>query len=163
MCRARERETARIARQKEREALETGNIVPRWWQDSSSIKNLSSPTELLALLDNPDPDLLLVVTFFTEECYSCRSLHPKLNSIAAAIAGSGVKFVKINGSDPVWQEFCSARYNLKTVPYFHFYKQGKKVSEMSASLNPQKLAQLRAEIEIQRGSHGRILFGGVSS
>lgn len=154
LCRARDREAARMSRQQERGGLATtGSIVPRWWEQDSTIVTLSSPSELLDLLDNADPNTLLVVSFFSEDCYSCRSLHPKLSSIAQAQAQAHretVKFVKINGSDPIWAEFCSERLSLKTVPYFHFYKRGKRVSAMSASLSPQKLAAFRAEIEIQR-------------
>jgi thioredoxin-like negative regulator of GroEL len=136
-----------------------GNVLPRWWADSPNIRNLSDPTELLSMLDTANPESLLVVCFYNEDCYSCRSLHPKLQSIAAATSKAGVNFVKINGSNPIWQSYCQNHFNISTVPYFHFYKQGKRVSEMSASLNPQRLAAFRAEIEIQRGAHGQIIFG----
>lgn len=152
--RAQQREQMRLKQQEQEEA------GIKWWQDSTHILNMASPAELLQVLDQASLDQLTIVCFFTEDCYSCRSLHPKLQSIAAAALKSGVRFVKINGSDPTWQSYCQSS-NIETVPYFHFYRSGKRVSGMSASLNPQKLAAFRAEIEMHKGSP--VTFGESSA
>lgn len=93
---------------------------------------------------------LLVVNFFTEDCYVCRTMHPKLKKIAGD--NPDVVFAKMNGSDealrPLFEEL-----QITKVPFFHFYRDGTAVTKMSASLNPEKLAVFRAEIAAHKNNN----------
>lgn len=135
------------ALERERQAANQSEGL-KWWQDSPYVATLPTPHALLELLDRLPASRLVVVKFFTEECYSCKSFNPKLQSIASNLPD--VTFVKINGSNPGFQAFFEAT-GIVSVPWFHFYKGGRRVASMTASLNPQRLAAFRSELAIQRG------------
>jgi thioredoxin-like negative regulator of GroEL len=90
---------------------------------------------------------LCVAKFFTEDCFSCRTLDQKFRKIAQE--NPDILFAKINGSNqdlvPLFTEL-----NVTRVPWLIFFRDGKIVSEFSISLNPEKLAQLRAELSSQK-------------
>lgn len=94
-----------------------------------------------------DRGQLLVATFFTEDCYVCKSLHPKLHKIAAS--NSDVMFVKMNGSCPSFQDLFH-ELGITQVPWFMFFRDGECVHSMSASLNPERLQAFRAHLEQHR-------------
>lgn len=75
--------------------------------------------------------------------YVCRTLHPKLKKIA--IDNPDMAILKVNGSSDALREVF-ARYHVTRVPYFKLIRGGKVRSSFSASLSPEKLALLRAEI-----------------
>jgi hypothetical protein len=87
---------------------------------------------------------LLVVNYFGEQCYACKSLYPKLCQIARD--NHDVAFVKANLTVADELRLMLEEQGHTTVPFFQLYQFGVVVSQFSASLNPQKLAVLRAEI-----------------
>jgi thiol-disulfide isomerase/thioredoxin len=87
---------------------------------------------------------LLVVNYFGEQCYACKSLYPKLAQIARD--NHDVLFVKVNLTQSDELRLLLEEQGHTTVPFFQLYQFGVVVSQFSASLNPQKLAVLRAEI-----------------
>ncbi|GAX84057.1 hypothetical protein CEUSTIGMA_g11481.t1 [Chlamydomonas eustigma] len=136
--RRQEAEERAMLRQKELQSLNSGG---KWWKDEGSVKLVSSPQQLDNLIKASAR--LVVINFFAEDCYSCKSLHPKLKKIAES--NLDVVFVKANGSNP---EFASYFHEagITAVPWFHMYRGGQLVASLSASLSPEKLATFRAHI-----------------
>ena len=62
-CRTRERD---LQLKRERGGM-------KWWQEASVIQSVDRPEDLKQRLASPG---LVVVNFFSEECYSCKTLHP---------------------------------------------------------------------------------------
>ena len=92
---------------------------------------------------------LVVVNYFGEQCYACKSLYPKLCQIARD--NHDVLFVKVNLSQAREVYMRLQEQGLSVVPLFQLYQHGAVVSQFTASLNPQKLAVLRAEIAANKG------------
>lgn len=116
-----------------------------WWEVDcpENMSNVTSLADLQFALTAHGDKGLVVLNYFAEECYACKSLQPKLRQIAAA--HSDVLFLKINGSIDEFQNFCEKR-GITRIPYFQLYRGGQIVSEFVASLRPEKLALLRGEI-----------------
>uniref|UniRef100_A0A7S3QV21 Thioredoxin domain-containing protein n=1 Tax=Dunaliella tertiolecta TaxID=3047 RepID=A0A7S3QV21_DUNTE len=95
---------------------------------------------------------LLVTKFFTEDCYVCKSLYPKMKRIASD--NPDVLWAKLNGTDatlvPIFQAM-----GIKKVPYFHMVFDGQLVSEMSVSLSTEKLSKFRAELAAHKRTQPR--------
>ena len=89
---------------------------------------------------------LAVVSFFSPECYACRSLQPKLRQIARERADRGVIFLKVNGFVDGLREYCE-REDVTRIPYFHLYRHGARVAEFSANMQPERLRFLRSQVE----------------
>lgn len=92
---------------------------------------------------------LVVVNFFAPECYACKSLQPKLRQIARD--NSDTLFVKVNGFLSELQAYCEAM-GINRIPFFHLYRNNKRVSEFTANMRPEKLALLRAEIAANKAN-----------
>eukprot|EP00878_Enallax_costatus_P000618 GHUV01000719.1.p1 GENE.GHUV01000719.1~~GHUV01000719.1.p1 ORF type:complete len:220 (+),score=45.80 GHUV01000719.1:221-880(+) len=117
-----------------------------WWEVDcpANMVNVQSLAELQALVEaETTSNKLVVVNFFAPECYACKSLQPKLRQIARD--NPDALFLKVNGLVGDLMEYVEAM-EITRIPYFHFYKNNKRVAEFSANMRPEKLALLRAEI-----------------
>lgn len=123
-------------RQEERRQTQGGL---KWWQAPSAVRELQTQEEFQAALE-ASTERLVVVKYFAEDCYSCRSFMPKLNKLAAE--HSGVEFVKLNGSQPEFQALLQQQ-GVSSAPWFHFFRGGELVASMTASINPDKLRNFR--------------------
>ncbi|MEW5303783.1 MAG: hypothetical protein WDW36_006441 [Sanguina aurantia] len=94
-----------------------------------------------------DSSQLLVCIYFTQDCYVCRTLLPKLKQIAGM--NPDVMFAELNGSEdgmrPLFDELGIAR-----VPFVQMVKAHEVVVEFPTSLAGEKLAQLRFHISQQK-------------
>jgi thiol-disulfide isomerase/thioredoxin len=133
----------------------------KWWQEPSARVPLCADVSQLhdAVADAAAREFVLVVKFFSEECYSCKSLSPKFHKLAESYAD--VIFVKVNGATPEFSEFV-AEQGIRGVPWFLFYRGGKCVHGMSASLSPERLSAFRREIVHQRKLQNPALCSGGS-
>eukprot|EP00877_Chromochloris_zofingiensis_P005418 jgi/Chrzof1/14878/Cz09g19090.t1 len=104
----------------------------------ATVDELQSAVEFAA-----DNHQLAVVNFFAGECYACKSMQPKLRQIARD--NPDTIFVKVNGSIEELRQYCE-EMDITKIPYFHLYREGKRVADFSANMRPEKLALLRAEI-----------------
>lgn len=117
-----------------------------WWEIDcpANMVNVQSLAELKTLVEaESTSNKLVVVNFFAPECYACKSLQPKLRQIARD--NPDALFLKVNGLVGDLMEYVEAM-EITRIPYFHFYKNNKRVAEFSANMRPEKLAMLRAEI-----------------
>eukprot|EP00882_Tetradesmus_deserticola_P004749 GHRQ01005005.1.p2 GENE.GHRQ01005005.1~~GHRQ01005005.1.p2 ORF type:complete len:130 (+),score=59.09 GHRQ01005005.1:632-1021(+) len=106
--------------------------------------NVASLDQLKATVeDECAAGKLVVVNFFAPECYACKSMQPKLRQIARD--NPDAVFLKVNGLVGDLMQYVEAM-QITRIPYFHFYKNNKRVAEFSANMRPDKLALLRAEI-----------------
>ncbi|GFH08439.1 thioredoxin domain-containing protein [Haematococcus lacustris] len=112
-----------------------------------------------ALAEAKEQGKLLVAKFFTSDCYVCKSIFPKIR--AAARDNPDVLWVKLNGSDPEMVDLFKA-LDIRKVPYFHMVRDGELVSELTASLNPEKLAVFRAELAAHKPAAVKELSSGSS-
>lgn len=92
---------------------------------------------------------LVVVNFFSPECYACKSMQPKLRQIAQA-APDSILFLKVNGFIEDLREYCEEE-GINKIPFFHFYKDGERVAAFTANMQPDKLKLLRAQIALYSG------------
>ena len=86
----------------------------------------------------------VLLNFFQDDCYACRTLHPKLKKLAAD--HPEVLFLKVNGSREQLRPLFEA-HGITKVPFFHAVRDGCVQSRFSASLSPEKLARLRQELQ----------------
>lgn len=116
------------------------------------MRNISTLEELTAAVESHcAAGGLAVINFFAPECYTCRSLHAKLCQLIAA--APDVLLLKVDGTaSPQLTAYCE-QAGVDRIPYFHFHKGGdgsgsgsRIVAAFSASLRPEKLARLRAEL-----------------
>lgn len=121
------------------------HVICRWEIDCpDNMVNVQSLAELQQLVEaEQSSGKLVVVNFFAPECYACKSLQPKLRQIARD--NPDALFLKVNGLVGDLMEYVEAM-EITRIPYFHFYKNNKRVAEFSANMRPEKLALLRAEI-----------------
>lgn len=118
----------------------------KWWEGSlpNNVIVALSARQLDVLVQQANAEnRLVMLNMFTEDCYVCRSLHPKLKKIA--LDNPDMTILKVNGSSDALREVF-ARYHVTRVPYFKLIRGGKVRSSFSASLSPERLALLRAEI-----------------
>lgn len=143
--RRQEAEERQWQRQAERErARSLASAGVKWWQDSSPyLLSCPSPDAFLQAVEGSWQGLV-VVNFFSEDCYACKTLHPKLNKIAESYKDLA-RFIKVNSSLPAFQGFV-AGLGISGVPWFHLYRDGQLVASMSVSLSPDKLAAFRLEL-----------------
>jgi thioredoxin-like negative regulator of GroEL len=107
--------------------------------------NVSSAAQLTSALEvAAAAGKLAVVNFFSPECYACRSMQPKLRQMARDGLDS-VVFLKVNGFVDGLREYCEGE-GIHQIPYFHFYRHGRRVAAFSANMQPEKLALLRRQI-----------------
>lgn len=135
----------------------------------------ASPTEVAAAAERASAaGRLAVLCVFSEGCYACRSLAPKLRQIAEAHADA-VTFVKVNGTAPEGEPpqrqgaasagsgeeaadsadlgaWARSALGVDRLPWFLIYAPGdwaagRPSASFTASLRPDKLAMLRREIE----------------
>eukprot|EP00879_Flechtneria_rotunda_P011022 GHRR01011517.1.p1 GENE.GHRR01011517.1~~GHRR01011517.1.p1 ORF type:complete len:130 (-),score=37.29 GHRR01011517.1:257-646(-) len=105
---------------------------------------IKSLAELQSAVENERASgKLVVVNFFAPECYACKSMQPKLRQVARG--NPDVLFLKVNGLEGDLMQYCESMAITK-IPYFHFYKNNKRVAAFTANMQPQKLAMFRAEI-----------------
>ena len=109
--------------------------------------NVDDPSQIAAALASESHARLVVVNFFSPECYACRSMQPKLRQIARDAGSERVVFLKVNGYVDSLREFCEAE-GITQIPYFHFYRAGARVAAFSANMQPEKLRLLRRQIEL---------------
>lgn len=93
---------------------------------------------------------LVVVNFFSPECYACRSMQPKLRQIARDNQDN-MLFLKVNGFLDGLREYCEEE-EITKIPFFHFYRHGQRVAEFTANMQPEKLKLLRRQIEVHSAS-----------
>lgn len=145
--RRREAEQRLLEREAERAAEKAAEQAGIPWYERERPANmclLSNEEEVHQLMKAADEEgHLLVMDFFTTECYACKTLYPKLKQIAGE--NPDVKFAKINGFNELLRPFFD-QSGVTKVPFFHLYRNKEVVSKFSASLSPEKLAQLRSEI-----------------
>jgi thioredoxin-like negative regulator of GroEL len=124
----------------------------RWQQNApANMVLVNSHEELQFCIEQAQhQQKLLVVNYFGEQCYACKSLYPKLCQIARD--NYDVLFAKVNLTQSDHVRLLLEEQGITTVPFFQLYQFGVVVSKFSASLNPQKLAVLRAEIAANKGS-----------
>lgn len=128
--------------------LGVGAPTTTWWEVDcpANMINISCLQDLVDAVEaeqDPSTGRLVVVNFFAPECYACKSLQPKLRQIAGN--NPDVLFIKVNGLQGDLQQYCESM-GITRIPYFHFYRGNKRVSEFTANMRPDKLAMLRAEI-----------------
>lgn len=129
-----------------RQAQETTGSLP-WWEvdcpanmiNVESVAQLTSSLELATATDK-----LVVLNFFSPECYACRSMQPKLRQMARDAEGS-VVFLKVNGYVEGLRQYCESN-EITQIPYFHFYRHGQRVAAFSANMQPEKLRLLRQQL-----------------
>lgn len=122
----------------------------KWFQAPSTMVACETPEHFEQLIRQAQSEgRLLVAKLFTEDCYVCRTLYPKLKQIAQN--NPDVLWVKLNGSDPGMVSLFS-ELGITKVPLFHFVLDGQLVAELTASLSPEKLAQFRAELAAHKPS-----------
>lgn len=140
-----EQQQWKIKRDAERaKAAQMAEMGLKWHQQPSSIVSCSTPEQFKQMVEQASQEgRLLVAKMFTEDCYVCKSLYPKMRKIAAD--NSDVIWVKLNGSDPAMVGLF-ASLGVTKVPLFHMVLDGQLVAELSASLSPEKLARFRAEL-----------------
>lgn len=127
----------------EEEQLTTGTA---WWEVECppNMDNVASLDQLKTTVETEcAAGKLVVVNFFAPECYACKSMQPKLRQIARD--NPDAVFLKVNGLVGDLLQYVEAM-QITRIPYFHFYKNNKRVAEFSANMRPDKLALLRAEI-----------------
>ncbi|WIA23456.1 hypothetical protein OEZ85_000206 [Tetradesmus obliquus] len=134
----------KLAQQRaEEEQLNTGAA---WWEVECppNMINVASLDQLKTTVEGEcAAGKLVVVNFFAPECYACKSMQPKLRQIARD--NPDAVFLKVNGLVGDLMQYVEAM-QITRIPYFHFYKNNKRVAEFSANMRPDKLALLRAEI-----------------
>jgi thioredoxin-like negative regulator of GroEL len=110
--------------------------------------NVDAPEQIeAAALGAESHARLVVVAFFSPECYACRSMQPKLRQIARDAGPGRVVMLKVNGYTDGLREYCEAE-GITQIPYFHFYRSGARVAAFSANMQPEKLRLLRRTIEL---------------
>lgn len=145
--RRQEAEQQRRQRERERaeaEAQEASGL--KWWEGTlpANMINVLSAYQLDYLTHQANAEgKLVLMNFFTEDCFTCRTLHPKLKKIA--LDNPDVLFLKLNGSSEALRELF-VQNRVTKVPLFQCVRNGWVRSSFSASLAPEKLAYLRAEI-----------------
>lgn len=149
--RRQEAEERKQERERQRAAERAAKAEGKKWWEGEMPPNMSVAVTVAdfqhALQLGNSHGKLIVANFFGEDCYSCRTLHPKLKQIAGD--NPDVLFLKVNAGLEDLYNFC-VDMGLTKVPYFVLYRKQQKVSQFSASLNPAKLALLRAEIAAQK-------------
>jgi hypothetical protein len=55
-------------------------------------------------------------------------------------------FLKVDGSADGLREYCEAQ-GVTKIPFFHFYRDGARVAELTANMQPEKLRLLRDTLE----------------
>ncbi|XP_062852394.1 thioredoxin-like [Trichomycterus rosablanca] len=83
---------------------------------------------------------LVVVDFTATWCGPCQSIAPFYKGLSEDPANASVVFLKVDVDDA---QDVAQSCEVKCMPTFHFYKNGKKIDEFSGS-NQEKLAQLVA-------------------
>jgi len=155
-------------------ALEDAGV--RWWQVAGppNMVLCSTPLEVAAAVERAAAaGRLAVLCVFSEGCYACRTLAPKLRQIAEAHADA-VTFVKVNGTAPAGGDqesggngnggsgnggggdsdlgaWARSALGVDRLPWFMLYapgdwEAGRPAAAFTASLRPDKLAMLRKEI-----------------
>lgn len=139
------------ARRKQAQDAESA-AVPWWEQDCPpNMVNVQSWDELASAIDSAcAAGKLVVVNFFSPECYACRSMQPKLRQIAGDVRES-VTFLKVNGFLDGLRDYCEEE-GITQIPFFRFYRQKEMVAEFTANMQPQKLKLLRRNIELHSGA-----------
>lgn len=115
----------------------------------SNMVNVHSVAELQAAVEGANAaGHLAVVQFFATDCYACKSMQPKMRQIARDNADA--VFCKVNGAaSEELRQYCEDM-GIDRIPYFHFYKDGRRVDHFSANMRPEKLQQLRLTIAAHR-------------
>eukprot|EP00195_Chlamydomonas_chlamydogama_P013575 CAMPEP_0202891400 /NCGR_PEP_ID=MMETSP1392-20130828/1463_1 /ASSEMBLY_ACC=CAM_ASM_000868 /TAXON_ID=225041 /ORGANISM="Chlamydomonas chlamydogama, Strain SAG 11-48b" /LENGTH=225 /DNA_ID=CAMNT_0049575139 /DNA_START=158 /DNA_END=835 /DNA_ORIENTATION=+ len=149
----RRKEAEERARQREAELMRARDLESaglKWWQGSmpDNMVVLANPEQFVDFLEI-HKSKLAIVNFFTEECYVCKTFYQKLKKIAAD--NPDVMFAKVNGSELQLRGLFD-KLQITKVPLFQFYRNGVCVSQLTASLNPEKLAMFRAEIAAHKVS-----------
>eukprot|EP00201_Polytomella_parva_P002406 CAMPEP_0175086100 /NCGR_PEP_ID=MMETSP0052_2-20121109/29048_1 /TAXON_ID=51329 ORGANISM="Polytomella parva, Strain SAG 63-3" /NCGR_SAMPLE_ID=MMETSP0052_2 /ASSEMBLY_ACC=CAM_ASM_000194 /LENGTH=171 /DNA_ID=CAMNT_0016358219 /DNA_START=106 /DNA_END=621 /DNA_ORIENTATION=- len=130
----------------EKRRMEEASRKEKWWMKDmpSNMKVAESKEKLFSTIrDAIQPRVLVVIVYFSEECYTCKTFQPKLNQIA--LKNPSVLFLKVNGTDDQWKPLFE-EMSVTKVPWFQFVKNGMVVKQMSANLNPEKLRELRDQI-----------------
>lgn len=101
-----------------------------------------------------DADALAAVSFFSPECFACRSMQPKLRQIARGAAPGSLVFLKVDGSREGLRQIMEAE-GIDKIPFFRLYRGGVLVAEFTANMQPEKLKLLRDSLSAHSpsGSH----------
>ncbi|GLC40978.1 hypothetical protein PLESTB_000960600 [Pleodorina starrii] len=145
----RRQEAEALRQQRHREQSEAAMIQAmglKWWEGTlpANMIAVATPRELETLTRQAfATGRAVLINYFQEDCYACRTLHKKLKQMA--LDNPEVLFLKVNGSNealrPVFEE-----EGITKVPFFHCMRDGRVLSRFSASLNTEKLAHLRKEV-----------------
>ncbi|KAI8474153.1 MAG: hypothetical protein J3K34DRAFT_409011 [Monoraphidium minutum] len=136
------------------EAQLQGDGAAPWWEADlpPNMELVGSEQELsAAIARGTAAGRLVVVNFFSPECYACKSMQPKLRQIARE--REGTLFLKVDGARDGLREYCEAQ-GVTKIPYFQLYRGGARVAEFSANMRPEKLALLRAQLDEHGGGAG---------
>ncbi|XP_066537319.1 thioredoxin b [Hoplias malabaricus] len=75
-------------------------------------------------------DKLVVVDFTATWCGPCRMIGPKFKELSEKPENANVVFLKVDVDDA---SDVAAHCEIKCMPTFHFYKNGKKIDEFSGA------------------------------
>ena len=130
--------------------------APRRWEADCppNMETAASADDLAARLATAAAaGQLAVVSYFSPECYACRSLAPKLRQIAAGCAaGGGVVFIKVNGAAEGGLREHAESAGVTRIPFFQLFTADAATgapalaAEFTANMNPEKLRLLREQI-----------------
>ncbi|EFJ52933.1 thioredoxin [Volvox carteri f. nagariensis] len=118
----------------------------KWWEGSL-------PANMVAVTTPRELDMLsrqayaagrgVLINYFQEDCYACRCLHKKLKQLAED--HPEVLFLKVNGSNEALRPVFAER-GITKVPFFQCARDGELQKPFSASLDPEKLKNLREQL-----------------
>lgn len=104
----------------------------KWWEKGDKIDNLVDIADTPKFLDalSGAGDRLVIVDFYAQWCGACRSLYPKIQSLAKQ--NPEVLFLKVNFDSN--KTVCKS-LSVKVLPYFHVYRGAKgKLADFSCSV-----------------------------
>lgn len=118
-----------------------------WWKQGSStapnVLTATSPQHFKSIVLDAPATSIVVAYFFGPQCNACRTLWPKLTSIAAN--NQDVTFVKINTNEKRLVDLADG-FRVSKLPWFLIFeaKTGKQLASFTANVT--SVSTLRAEI-----------------
>ncbi|KAH7365278.1 hypothetical protein KP509_18G018100 [Ceratopteris richardii] len=112
-----------------------------WWKKGNqpNMKEINSAQDFVNAITNAGEKLVLV-SFYSVGCRSCKALHPKICQIAADNPEIEVLKVNVHENNALCRSL-----NVNILPFFHFYRGGEgRIDAFSCSLT--KINKLRAAV-----------------